>query len=100
MNSYDAWKTGYYEHEALDLIPVEETDDQKKLERAFYWVESIVERLYNKEEGCDVGMLESDLDELCHILGVKMNTGDIQIQAKQKPVSNQTQEFMNIIKRP
>ncbi len=93
MHDYDSWKTGY--DDFLDLIPVEETEDRRKLESASYWVESLVERLYNKDEKCDVGMLESDLDELCHIL----NTGDIQIQAKTKPVDTQTQELMNILRR-
>jgi hypothetical protein len=53
-----------------DYFPAASPDAEaaeRKLQDAAYWLESIVQRLDSKEPE----HLEVDLEELCHILGVK-----------------------------
>lgn len=54
----------------------------EKIESASYWLESILRRIYSKEKHLDKFLLECDLDELCHILGVEMPKGPVQIDRK------------------
>ncbi len=74
---YDAWKTTPCElsHER-ECRKCEEKD--QTLDEASEWLQEIVKQLYTKD-ALDVNHLENCLDELCHLLKVKMNTGDIQI---------------------
>ncbi len=53
-----------------------------KLDSASYWLESIIRRIYSKEEHLDKFLLECDLDELCYLLGVDMPRGPVQIDRK------------------
>ena len=57
----------------------EELED--KIESAQDYLQSVIEKLYAKED-LDLLDLENSLDELCHALGVNLIPGDLQIQRK------------------
>ncbi len=63
--------------------------EQKKLDSAAYWVESIMDRLYDQSGPLDTGSLACDLDELCYILGVKTKKGLLQVQRKYRMQLNE-----------
>ncbi len=48
-------------------------------------VKDIVTALYNKDK-LDMGDLESNFEELCHVLSIRMPNGDLQIEKKKQPV--------------
>lgn len=52
---------------------------ESKIEDAAIFLESIIKQLYNRDN-LNVLELESDLDELCHLLNVDLIPGDLQIQ--------------------
>ena len=60
---------------------IEDSPEQKKLDSAAYWLESITERLYGGEP-IDLEMLQYDLEEMGHILGVKIPTAAMNIEAR------------------
>ena len=51
------------------------------LETASEYLASVVKQLYSKED-LDVGMLESDIDQLCFLLDIKLIDQEMQIQRK------------------
>lgn len=51
----------------------------RKMDAAAHFLEYIVDALYDKKP-LDTAMFESNLDELCHYLGVKIKTSEIQIE--------------------
>lgn len=57
---------------------------ENKLEEAKEYLVAVVEQLYSKGS-LDVGMLESNLDELCHYLCVKVGQGTMNIQRPVQP---------------
>lgn len=54
---------------------------QVKLDTAAEYLTLIVKKLYSIEK-LDIYTLESDLDDLCYLLDVKIDSGDLQIQRK------------------
>jgi hypothetical protein len=56
---------------------------EQKMDIAADYLEKIVKQLYSKDN-LDVPMLESDLDELCYQLKVKLIDAEMQIQRKQE----------------
>lgn len=54
----------------------------EKIESASYWLESVLRRVYSKEQHLDKFLLECDLEELCYLLGVDMPKGPVQIDRK------------------
>lgn len=56
-------------------------ENEQKLDHAKEWLESVVRQLYSKDK-LDCLELENDLDELCHLLGVRMIPGDLTIARK------------------
>lgn len=74
---YDVWKTGYY-----DCQPEKYCSDceyfSKKISDAREHLEAIVKQLYIKES-LDLDLLEHNIDELCHLLRVKIGFGPLQI---------------------
>lgn len=83
---------GDYDHTAHDSYGCECYRCEEKtgvLEDAKEFLQSIVDMLYSKET-LNVAQFEDHLDELCHQLGVKMNSGDIQIQRLEKTKSIST----------
>ena len=54
----------------------------QKLDSASYWLESLIRRIYSKEQHLDKFLLECDLGELCYILDVDMPKGPVQIDRK------------------
>lgn len=85
---YD-WETGYSQADS-DIVSAE----QRKLDSAGYWLESILERLYDDQGPVDEFSLACDLDELCHLLDVKRKTGLLQVQRKEKQ-EPKVREFLN-----
>jgi hypothetical protein len=87
--SYNDWDQNYSPADDEIVRP-----EQIKLDNASYWLESVLERLYDKESPLDSFSLQCDLDELCHQLGVKPRFSLIQIQRKENPESK-VSEFLN-----
>ena len=74
----------YQDYDVYDYLPshCDGCDDKEVvLEQAGEYLSAIVKTLYNKEN-LDLSKLESDLDELCHLLNVKLMQGELQIQRK------------------
>lgn len=70
-----------YDYNECDAIIDEESPEQQKLEKCAYWMESILERIYGQEK-IDLDLLEWDLEEMAHQLGVKMPRGAMNIEAR------------------
>lgn len=81
MDSYDRWKTSsddeYFQYECKHC-----DEKQEIIGEAGEWLEEIVKQVYSKDN-LDIHHFENCLDMLCHLLNVKMNTGDIQISRPQ-----------------
>jgi hypothetical protein len=72
--------------------------EQHKLDSCSYWMESILTRLYNKDEVLDISALEWDLDELSHLLDVRMPRGQIKIEPRVKTaVAAYSEEFLRSV---
>ena len=56
---------------------------EQKIDDAKEYLQGVLDALYSSHS-LDTGMLESNLDELCRILEVKPNLGELQIQRKEK----------------
>jgi len=98
MSFYDYDET----HADVDYDVV--TPEQKKLDSAAYWVQSIMDRLYDAESELDEFSLQCDLDELCHILEIKPKCAlvtPLKIQRKANPKNLMTgindPRFLNIL---
>ena len=90
MNSYDLWKTDnsdYYDNLRAECKDCSNKED--KLIEASDWLKKIVKQLYTKES-LDVNHFERCLDELCYLLDVTINTGDIQIA---RPAARNTRDL-------
>lgn len=79
---YDAWKCGWYDCEPTTHCKHCEYNEQT-LDEAKEFLEEVVQQLYSTDS-LDIYKLEHCLDELCHMLKVKMNAGDIQVERKEK----------------
>lgn len=73
MDYYDEW-----EHEERGYVHVSHMPDTELMGDK---LEIIVKQLYSKTH-LDKATLESALDDLCDLLGVKVNEGDLQIERK------------------
>lgn len=65
------------ECEKKDRLYAQMTDDARD------YLEGVMKQLYS-DEPLDVFKLEGCLDELCHLLNVKMNPSDLKIQRSKK----------------
>ena len=76
---YDSWRTD--NSDLYDHSPSCRKCDEKEktLKEAADWLTEIVKLLYTKEN-LSIHNLEHCLDELCYLLDVTPNTGDIQIE--------------------
>ena len=54
-------------------------ENWQKIDDAAHFLQEVVKQLYSTKD-LDVDILEHCLDEMCHILNVKMCPGDIQIE--------------------
>jgi hypothetical protein len=65
-------------YQCSDCEPVEQ-----KLNDAKEYLEAVVDMLYSKQP-LDRGLLESNLDELCALIGIKIGVGELQVQRTNK----------------
>jgi hypothetical protein len=70
-----------YDYDECDGFIDDQTPEQKKIESCSYWMESILERIYG-HENIDMEMLQYDLEEISHLLGVKMPKASMNIEAR------------------
>jgi hypothetical protein len=81
MYDYDAWKTGWYEDSHLERGCKDCQKHEQKLDSASDWLAEVVSQLYS-ESPLDNAKLERALDELCWLLGVKLDEGFLQVERK------------------
>jgi hypothetical protein len=78
---YD-WETSYSPADS-EII----SDEKRRIDSAGYWLDSVLERLYDASSELDEFSLACDLDELCHLLDVKRKPGILQVERKQTKVT-------------
>ena len=79
--AYDDWDINHGDR--YDLV----SPEQKKLDSASYWLESVLDRLYSDDGDLDEFSLQCDLDELCHLLGVKRQPGLLTVHRKDPKIT-------------
>ena len=83
----------WYEPDYYPEYECHKCDQKDKIvEKAGEYLSAIIKTLYNKD-ALDLGQLESHLDELCHLLDVKLEQGELQIQRKELPFLNSWMKF-------
>lgn len=92
-SGYDFWKTDndHYECQTKECKSCCKKD--KAITEAQEFLTEIVKQLYTKEK-LDLNIFEHCLDELCSILNVENNPGDIQIARPQRKEYQKLPEFL------
>ena len=81
MNNYDVWKQRGWDDFSIPTLCKQCEKTEQDLDHAREYLEQVIHEIYSTGS-LDKRKLEHALDELCWVLNVKTNDGEIQVDRK------------------